>query len=289
MSLTTINGEIQAQPINDNFSFLNSDKASLTADNTFTGITQFNNLVGITKSDSATSTLQIVRDADFVGGTSGVVHGAIYLTNRVGTAVTSYEWGITSILNNYSLSGEHVAIYGQGNKYVSGGTTWAGVFEAHDRSGTTSGTLVGLEVDVFANGDGGTNRVGLDMVFGRNNSGGTINTVYAGIRLVPQNTDSANATLTNGILLQGSIATAVNVVSNGTFAFRDSGINTVGIDLSQGTHSSAALRIGANEYLALEGTSVIKMKYNPSNGYIEFYNGAARVGYIDMAGADHAL
>jgi hypothetical protein len=44
-----------------------------------------------------------------------------------------------------------------------------------------------------------------------------------------------------------------------------------------------------DQYISLSANNQFKMKYNSSTGYIEFYAGATRKGYIDMGGADHAL
>ena len=52
---------------------------------------------------------------------------------------------------------------------------------------------------------------------------------------------------------------------------------------------NAALRIKEDQYLSLSANNQFKIKYNSSTGYIEFYAGASRKGYIDMGGADHAL
>lgn len=244
-------------------------------------------------SDNSKSTLVIRRDNSKVGGVSGAAYGAISVYDTVRDGINSYEWGITSVLSNYDTTGEHVAIYGQGNKYVNSGTTWAGTFEARDRyaGGSTSGTLVGVEVDLFSNGADTTNRIGIDMVVGKNDPNGTTPSFYCGIRISPQNGDFNNGTMINGLLLTGKATTGINVGSSGTYAYLDTGTNTIGMDLSQGTHSDSAIRIKSNEYFTFEGTSTIKMKYNPTSGYIEFYNGATRKGYIDVSGTgtDHAL
>lgn len=66
------------------------------------------------------------------------------------------------------------------------------------------------------------------------------------------------------------------------------GNSACGISLN-GTYTDAALRIGTDQYISLQNNDDVRIRYNTATGYIEFYNGANRKGYIDMAGADHAL
>ncbi|MFC5407506.1 hypothetical protein [Cohnella soli] len=251
----------------------------------FTGTVQVN-----APATSTTSSMNISRDANYSGGSPGYVNSALYVVDTVRNGVAAYEWGITSVLNNFASAGENVALYGQGNRHGTG-PTWAGVFEARDHTqnaGTTG--LLGLEVDVFANGlDTNHIRLGIDIVVGKGVAAGSACQAYAGIRLGPVNGDANQGSFQKGLLLTGSVTTGVDVQSNGTYAFRSSGTNNVGLDLSTGTHSDSAIRIKANESIALESTNTIKMKYNSSTQKIEFYNGSNRVGYIDTNGADHAL
>lgn len=66
------------------------------------------------------------------------------------------------------------------------------------------------------------------------------------------------------------------------------GNSACGISLN-GTYTDAALRIATDQYISLQNNDGVRMRYNTATGYIEFYNGANRKGYIDMTGADHAL
>ncbi|BBH24607.1 hypothetical protein Back11_59520 [Paenibacillus baekrokdamisoli] len=251
----------------------------------FTGTVQVN-----APAASTTSSMNISRDANYSGGSPGYVNSALYVVDTVRNGVTAFEWGITSVLNNFASAGENVALYGQGNRHGTG-PTWAGVFEARDHTQTAGTTgLLGLEVDVFANGqDTNQIRFGIDIVVGKGVAAGSTCQAYAGIRLGPVNGDSNQGSFKKGLLLTGNVTTGVDVQSNGTYAFRSSGTNNVGLDLSTGTHSDSAIRIKANDSIALEASNMIKMKYNASTQKIEFYNGSNRIGYIDTNGADHAL
>jgi len=241
------------------------------------------------------NTFYIRRKANFTGGSPGYVNGGIKVVDEVSNGVTSFEWGITSVLDNYSSAGENNAIYGQANKRGSG-STWAATFEAKDftNQANPTGALTGIEVDIFANGtDVNLQRVGIDMVLGKGVSGGVAPEVWAGLRIAPQNFDKTNATLKNGVVLYGNVTNGFRLESSGTWGYRDNGTYDVGIDLSGGTHASAAIRIKTDEKLAFSSDGQVFMKYNVSNGRIEFFNGSSRMGYINMTsaggGTDHEL
>jgi hypothetical protein len=87
-------------------------------------------------------------------------------------------------------------------------------------------------------------------------------------------------------IMKGSTAGILNEAS-GTFGIKQTGTYAVGLDLSTATHTSSAIRLKAGDKVSYEGTDVICSKFNQSNGYIEFYNGTTRRGYIDTyTGAD---
>lgn len=87
--------------------------------------------------------------------------------------------------------------------------------------------------------------------------------------------------------VEAVLKTSANVAS-ATADIYLNGDSLHGIILS-GTYGNAALRIKEDQYLSLSANNQFKIKYNSSTGYIEFYAGASRKGYIDMGGADHAL
>lgn len=238
---------------------------------------------------SVDSSQMIVRNAKYTGGTHGYVNSALYVVDRVDTNVTAFEWGITSVMNNYATAGENVAIYGQGNKYGTG-ITWGGVFEARDYQDQLGNGLIGIEVDVFANGVDTTKRVGIDVVLGKHNSSGTAVQVYAGIRMGAVNGDANQGSYMNGFLAQGYMDSAININSTGAWGINMTGNLTIGIDFASSTISQNAIRLKSGQTIALEETGTVKMKYNSTSGNIEFYSGATLVGHIVVnGGADHAL
>jgi len=242
--------------------------------------------------DSLTSSIKFTRDANYNGGQHGWVNSMIYSVTTAGPNTESFEWGITSVMNNHG-NGENVGIYGQGNSYKPSCTTWGGVMEARDMVGDPiTGRLVGLEVDLFSNGNNGDNKIILDLVLGKHTQDSP-NTplAYAGIRLAPQAGVDTNGKFSYGILMEGEMATAISLQGKGTFGYRDQGTYAVGIDLSQGTHSAAAMRIKAGEKLSFDQYDDVYMLFNPVNGYIEFYYQNTRKGYIDVGatGTDHEL
>lgn len=153
----------------------------------------------------------IDRTTSHTGGTVGFVNSSIYGKTTVGSGVTNFEWSILGILDNYATgSGENVAIYAQGNKQ-STGATWALVAEARDYTNTAdpSAGLIGLEVDVFANGsDASNNRVGVDIVAGKGVTG-TLPDVGFGLRIGPQNGDTTLGRFKVGAQFKGDFTTAL--------------------------------------------------------------------------------
>jgi hypothetical protein len=141
------------------------------------------------------------RNANYTGGTYGFVNSGFLQTVDVSAGAIAFEWGLVSIINNSATAGENLAIYGQGNK-LSTGPTWAGVFEATDKTGTANpiAGLVGIEVNVFANGtDTSGNRVGVDIVVGKGVSGGVSCDAGYAVRILPANSDSANGKFYYGL------------------------------------------------------------------------------------------
>jgi hypothetical protein len=155
----------------------------------------------------------VVRKANHTGGASNFVNSALRVETEVGPNVTNIEWALLGIVHNESSAGENVGVYGQGNRKGTG-PTWGMVAEARDHTGNADPTtgLVGVEVDVFANGsDAHNNRIGIDIVAGKGLSGGAIGIVGAGIRLGPQHGDDANGAFKSGILFDGDYETGINL------------------------------------------------------------------------------
>lgn len=247
-----------------------------------------------TTSPTAQSTsFYLRRTANYNGGPVGWVNSALFVDTTVSPGATSFEWGVTSRVNNYATAGENVGAYGQGNKF-STGPTWGGVFEVCDMTnaatGPSTGGAVGLEVDVFGNGDDAyERRIGIDIVVGnaqkiRNGTNGVGKGVaYDGIRIGAQGNDNSVGEFKYGInILSASQAGIINQ-SSGVRGIYQTGTYAVGIDLSQATHTASAIRIKSGDWFAWDANNQIKARYNQSNGLIEFFNGDTRRGYINMA------
>lgn len=126
------------------------------------------------------------------GGTNGFVSSGIRINTTAAAGRTDFVWGVTSVLNNSATNGENVAVYSQANKLTGAGPTFSGVFEARDKSNTSDPVkgLVGIEIDVFANGTDQHvnpnvvgNRVALDIVGGRGVSDGARAEIAYGSRV----------------------------------------------------------------------------------------------------------
>lgn len=232
-----------------------------------------------TNADSyARAPVNAVRDTTGVsGGAAGFVNPTIVARVTTGASQTSYEWGVLSILNNYSTGTvENVAGYFQGNKYHIANGTWGMVAEAKDHTNTAdpTGGLVGMEVNCYANGsDANSRRIGIDVVIGKGNAGGTKPTVYCGLRIVPEGLLSANGLFTHGILMEGDYTTAIRIKNNsGSWALNIDGSMTVGIDLSGGTYSDDAIRIPAD---AGAGPAHTGIGFDSSGNHKLFYSSHA--------------
>jgi len=267
--------------------------------------------INTTAPDSTSSAFKIYRDASYSGGTPGYVNGGIYVQTTVGAAATSFEWAIVGVVYNYATAGENVGVYGQGNKMSVSGPTWGGVFEGTDLTNAnvsgSSGGLLGIEVDIWANGtDGvdsinsstgvqtiGARRIGVDITAGnaqliRNGVNGIgRGEAFAGVRVGGSTNATTGGAYYNGLAIKTALSAGVYNYAQSTWGIRHTGQYIVGIDLAEAQHTTSAIRIKANDTIALEATSAIQLKYNSTSGYIEFYNGSTRRGYIDItAGTD---
>lgn len=223
---------------------------------------------------STNSSLYIRRNANFTGGTPGFVNSALYTFTEVRPNVTSYEWGITSVINVEANAGDHVALYGLTRKYSGAGSVWGSTLEVIDESGadTIGSSFIGLEVNMKVNGDNANNnRIGVDII-SRTFGAGTRAQLKSGIRLGGD----------------GKYKTGIELLSDMTFGIDIQGTTTVAINTSS-TTTNEALRMGQNQAISFENTGSIKMLYNNTTGYIEFFRGGVRRGYIDTNGVDHAL
>jgi len=237
-----------------------------------------------------TNTLRIDRDASYTGGTPGWVNGAVVGHTVAGANNADFEWAILGYVDNYATAGENVGVYGQGNMW-STGPTWGMVAEATDmtNSPTTVGSsgLVGIEVDCYANGDDAyERRVGIQVGAGnaqliRNSVPGVGPNQAA--RAIWITGDNTNAWWKVGVDIISAKTAGIRNSATGTYGILHSGTYNVGIDISTATHSTGtALRLKHDDYIAMEASDVVRFKYNNSTGFLEFYSGTTRKGYMDF-------
>lgn len=204
------------------------------------------------------SNLASYRDANYVGGTPGVVNSAIKGVIDVRAGTTAFEWGVLGVVNVYSADGESVGCYGQGNKHAAG-PAWGGVAEAIDHTGLADPTrgLIGMEVDVRANNtDANKNRVGIDVVAARRTTGpGDFGHVSYGVRV--QNNADANM-----LVKQAFAVTAANV--------------TTGFDTSEATIIESAYKMAAGQGIAFDAPATHQLTYD-GTGLLYKVGGAFKV------------
>jgi len=262
-------------------------------------------------SDYATS--RIDRVANYSGGSSSQVCSALRVTSDVtNNAAASYEWGITSVMNN-SGRGENVSIYGQANRRagsaVTIGGTFGAVFEARDYTAEVSPTtgLVSCEADMIANGpDANGRRVVHDVVIGKQDAAGSTCEAFAAFRVSPQGNVltagrfrygfhmvcdkdygiyMAGPTVENVIDLAPT-SSKIGVKIGGASSdagFVHDGTAPYGMRFS-GTYANAAIRMAEGVGIAYESTGAIQMKYNA--GFMELRNtGVLRTSFSTSTGA----
>lgn len=185
--------------------------------------------------------LRVQKSDNYTGGTPGQTKKTIWAYHGVGANVTDFQWTILAELNNSATAGENVAITGYARKQ-STGPTWGGVMTAKDTTDTANPAsgMVGLEVDIFANGtDSSNRRIGIDVVAGTSDAGVTLPTVGVGIQIGPQNGDANNGKYTRAIKIYGDVV--------------------IGIDLSLATNTTNAIRFAREQSIAWEATNTYRM------------------------------
>ena len=169
------------------------------------------------------------------GGTNA--YAAIYGTNTVREGTWSNQVGISGVVSNYNTqrsqgdpggTASAVGTSGVGICQVTACSfTWGGLMAAYDLSGQTSAphVLTGLEVDNYAHGDGGGNRIGIQIVANTPDGAGTLNTVGHGLLFSGNGSpstgqfanmiDGSTAKAQNAILLNGMTITGFAFISPG--------------------------------------------------------------------------
>lgn len=218
--------------------------------------------------------VSFTRVANHTGGTPGFVNANISVNTTVGANNTNFEWGFLTVLNNNAASGENCALYAQGNK-LGVGPTWAGVFEAADKTNTANPTfgLLGLEVDVFANGtDTNNNRIGIDLVAGQYNRGGAnvACEAFAAIRVNRRNNTGDVGDFNYGMVVNSAKVAAIALRQTGRM-----GIDTSEATFNDGTVPNMAMRMASGQRINFSATLTRTMRYEPSTSALRYATGSA--------------
>lgn len=256
------------------------------------------------------ASVNVSRVTSHTGGALGYVNSALRADLTVNAGVTNFEWALVGVIQNYAATGENVGVYGQGNKWATG-PTWGGCFEGTDLRNmdaiSSGGATLGIEVDVWCNGtDGvdsinsstgvqtvGSRRIGVDVTIGnaqqiRNGVPGIgRGEAFAGVRVGGDTNTSTGGAYQNALAVKTALSAGIYNYAISIWGIRHSGQYQVGIDLSESVNVQSAIRLRAGENIAMEGSGNVKFKFNPSNGFLEFFNGGTRRGYIDItSGSD---
>jgi hypothetical protein len=178
----------------------------------------------------------------------------VKVLDNVGSAATTYEWAFLSEIQNSATAGQNVAIYGQGNAATgTTGPTWGGVLQVQDESGGVSPAgRIGVEVDVDGNGaDTSNERTGVNIVAGRYLGAGTAMVVGNGLWL----TAGSSA----------SYGDAIDVAAPAL----------IGLDISQATITTSAIRLAASQTIAFDASSTHQLAWVSGTGLDYTVSGSA--------------
>ena len=212
------------------------------------------------------SSVNSYRDASALsGGTPGFVNAGIWHKTRTGPTETAFEWGIVSVVDNYSAVSENVGVYGQTNKHAQGGS-WGGVWEVcdfNDRlSAVGDGLTWGGEIDVWTDFDDPIGvRQGLSIVVGSkvNVRDGLIPGQQAvasiGLNVTSYGGNSNYAIWKTGINVDKVSGSAIKLTGGATRGLQfSSGTYAVGIDISGAAMSGPAIRLAQEQSIAFDAT-----------------------------------
>lgn len=188
------------------------------------------------------ATQYIRRNASHTGGTDGFVSCGLrvdtYVTN---TGNMNYEWALMGRVDSLSSNGQNVGVVGQALRRGTG-PVWGMVAEANDVTGLANPTtgMVGIEVDCRANGaDTNSQRLGIDVVINRYDTGGALNTVGYGVRIQDGGDVGCKAT----------IAFSVNCTAD------------AGFDTSAATINQAAYKMAAGQAISFDANATKLLLY----------------------------
>jgi len=190
------------------------------------------------------------------GGTAGFVNSPLKSIVTTDAGTESYEWSFTGVVFNYANQGENVGGYLQGRMFAAG-STWGAVGEGCDLSNLSSagrGELIGIEADCYFNHDDtDSKRTGLlvvagDAIGGKTGVAGAPGYAVYGIRIVNQSGFAA-CKFQLGVFEAAATLRSFQAASTATEAYSITGSYTYGLDLSNGTVSTAAIRLKSGDKL----------------------------------------
>lgn len=266
---------------------------------------------------SDASTVQIQRNVNTDDGLSNPK--ALVVKTTKNDDNTQTEWAISGELDNYSntASTGDTAVSGVANKYGTA-AVFGGHYQAKDwnifAADTDVTSLVGIEVNTPAVGldhptsNGGLgSRRSLDIIARTNEqvvdwdiAAGNSGDAEIGVGIDVRTDAGTGGYFRYGIVVRetagnlNSINTGIYTNTSGAYGLRLVGANTsasisvegdstIGLNLA-GTFTTAALRINASQYIAMDATAGIKMSYGITPTVWSFFNGATeRVGFIMTA------
>ena len=233
------------------------------------------------------------RNVSYTGGTPFFTNNAVRVSTYVtGAGGAAFEWPLLALLDTtHNTDAQHCAAYFRGIKRGTG-VVFGACSEVTDLSISPTRSSIAHEFNVYANGaDANNQRIVLDVQPGRVGGVGSTPEIYAGLRIIPQGLDTANAFFKNWIVLDGNVGTGIATDGAGTFLLRDLGAWTVGLDLIGGTYSAAAIRIPSNALITLDSSGANALRFNSAANMVEFaLSGTAFFqtngnGIVNVAGA----
>ena len=239
--------------------------------------------------------LAVYRDTSGLsGGSPGFVNTTIYCRAVAAAGVTSFEWCITAVVNNYAAAGENVAGYFQGNKF-STGATWGSVSEVADTVGL-AGASVGTEIDNWTTGPDNGLRIGALVVVGdartiRGLTGGGVAQGTTGV-LIAASGGTPWARWSNAALLKDYTDNGLVLQGPGTRGIWIQGQHVVALDLGDAT-GQTAIRLRSGGRVTFDQHDQYGVRQDPATQDLIFDNAGSVLmrltpgGHLYLAGRIH--
>lgn len=248
-------------------------------------------------SSSDFANLRVDRVADYTGGVSGNVSNAFRVETTVASTVGAVgekkpEWAITGKITSNSVNANAVALTGQAVRAAGVDTAvWSGQFNTIDnQNGTAGATYVArsIEANISANGIDATNTRSVIDAIAHNTAAvyaGGVDNIGFGVRVYSASSDFkvGFATQSNGA---SKILTGIQNGATGTTGYSDVGTwsgfamniastAAVGLNLSSGTFSTIAMRLGTDKKIGLTNSDTAWVGYTTATGGVEIGVGSA--------------